>query len=363
MAILIMNIAKTEHKGRGAQHNPHNRFQRLKYEAEDAYREYCALEGEPETSARTRYIDIHPKTILTRNNSPDVPFNYSINPYQGCEHGCTYCYARNSHEFWGYSAGLDFEKVILVKHQAPKLLEQHFRSGKWQPEMICLSGNTDCYQPAERRFGITRQLLEVFWKYRHPVGIITKNSLVLRDLDLLREMARLRLIRVVVSITTLREELRRTMEPRTASVQQRLKTVELLAEAGVPVSVNMAPIIPGLNSDEIPALVEAVAKRGAQRVNYIAVRLNGQIADIFDQWVHQAFPERADKVLALVKQIHGGQLNDSRFGARMRGEGAYMEGVRQLFQAAVSKHLPEHSIVPLDYSLFEQKINPQLSLF
>ena len=358
-----MYISTLDRKGRGAQHNPHNAFQALQYDVDDTYREYCALEEEDAEPNRTRYLEVFPKDILSRNNSPDVPFAYSINPYQGCEHGCTYCYARNTHTYWGYSAGVDFERMIMVKKDAAQLLDKRLSSRNWDPQIISLSGNTDCYQPADRRFGITRQLLEVFLKHKHPVGIITKNSLILRDLDLLKALHRQHLLRVTLSITTLNEDVRRVMEPRTASVHQRLKTLEVLTRAGIPVSVNMAPIIPGINSHEIPALVKEVARRGAHKVNYIMVRLNGQIDEVFANWVHQAFPERADKILHLIEQIHGGQLNDSRFGNRMRGEGAFADQVKQLFDAAVRKHVVPVDVAPLDFDAFEQQRQPQLSLF
>lgn len=358
-----MHISTTDHKGRGAQHNPHNRFKRFEYEPDDAYLEYCRLEEETDPAKRTRYIEVFPKTVLSKNDSPDVPFNYSINPYQGCEHGCTYCYARNSHEFWGYSAGLDFERVILVKKEAPKILETRFRSGKWKPQMIAFSGNTDCYQPAERRFGITRQMLELFWEYRHPVGIITKNSLILRDLDLLKKLNEKNLLRVSLSITTLNEDVRRVMEPRTATVKQRLKALEVLTDAGIPVSVNFAPIIPGINSHEVMDLVREVGARGASRVGYIMLRLNGQIGEIFSRWVKQAFPERAEKILNLVSEAHGGQLNDSRYGKRMSGEGKYADQIKELFRVANARYIVPQDIPDLDYSLFSHHQNPQLSLF
>lgn len=358
-----MHISSPDRKGRGAQHNPHNAFQALQYDVDDTYREYCALEEEDAEPNRTRYLEVFPKDILSRNNSPDVPFEYSINPYQGCEHGCTYCYARNTHTYWGYSAGVDFERVIMVKKDAAQLLDKRLSSRGWEPKLIALSGNTDCYQPADRRFGITRQLLEVFIKHKHPVGIITKNSLILRDLDLLKALHRQHLLRVTLSITTLNEDVRRVMEPRTASVYQRLKTLEVLTRAGIPVSVNMAPIIPGINSHEIPSLVKEVARRGANKVNYIMVRLNGQIGEVFANWVYQTFPERADKILHLIEQTHGGQLNDSHFGDRMRGEGAFAEQVKQLFGAAVRKHVVPVDVAPLDFDAFEQQRQPQLSLF
>jgi DNA repair photolyase len=306
-------------------------------------------EGEP---TRTKIIEVHPKTIITKNNSPDVPFDFSINPYQGCEHGCVYCYARTTHEYWGYNAGKDFERVILVKKEAPILLEKEFRKKSYQPKLIVLSGNTDCYQPIERKLGITRKLLEVFQQFKHPVGMITKNSLIQRDIDILQDLASINAASVVVSLTSLREETRRLMEPRTASVKQRLQTIEKLTAAGIPVRVNLAPIIPAINSDEVFDLVKAAADHGALSVNYILVRLNGAIGPIFEDWVQKVYPERAEKVLNLIKETHSGTLNESRFKTRMKGEGVYAEQVKSIFDIACRKFLPKKVREEMDYSRF-----------
>jgi DNA repair photolyase len=245
-------------KGRGAQKNTPIRFESTEVETflQDALYDPEILSEQPNTT----FTKVYPKSIVNRVDSPDVPANWSMNPYQGCEHGCIYCYARVTHEYWGYSAGKDFEKEILVKVNAAELLEKKFKSKSWSPEPIMLSGNTDCYQPAERTFKITRSLLEVCLKYQHPVGIITKNALVLRDLDILKQLAKLNLVKVVISLTTLDEELRRTMEPRTSSSVNRLKAIEILSEKNIPVSVMMAPVIPGLNSNEIFSVAEAAKK-------------------------------------------------------------------------------------------------------
>lgn len=350
--------------GRGAQSNVHNKFLAHRYESTDeAKMAWQVEEEEKEGEARTQFIEVFPKSILTKNNSPDLGFDYSINPYNGCEHGCTYCYARNSHEYWGYSAGVDFEQKILVKKNAAALLEETFRSGKWQPQPIMFSGNTDCYQPAERKFGITRQLLEVFYKYKHPAGIITKNALLLRDLDLLCAMNEERLIRVTLSITSLREETRRAMEPRTSSVKQRLHALETLVNAGIPVSVNMAPIIPAINSDEVFELVKTVAELGAEGVAYIMVRLNGQVSILFEEWVRKMFPDRAEKVLAGIRETHGGTLNENRWGTRMKGEGIYAQQVADMFRVARAKFLPNAERTALDYTKFIQTDKGQMSLF
>ena len=347
-------------KGRGSQVNPHNRFFKNEYVAGD---EAVMPWDEVEENPKTQYIDIFPKTILSENNSPDLGFRYGINPYNGCEHGCVYCYARNTHEYWGYSAGIDFETKILVKKNAPEILEATFQKKSYQPDHIMFSGNTDCYQPAERKFGITRKLVEIFLAHRHPIGLITKNSLILRDLDLLKELNEMNLVRVTISITSLREDVRRLMEPRTSSVQQRLHAVETLVKAGIPVNVNMAPIIYGINSDEIFDLVKTVGELGAHSVSYIMVRLNGQVAQIFEDWVKKSFPERADKILNQIKDTHGGKLNESRFGNRMRGEGKYAEQIKDIFHVARKKFVTAPSPGPVNFELFQRNAGGQMSLF
>ena len=266
---------------------------------------------------------------------------YSLNPYQGCEHGCIYCYARNTHQYWGYSAGLDFERKILVKPDAPKLLEETLNKKNWEVKPISLSGNTDCYQPAERKFKITRGILEVLNRYHHPVGIITKNQLVLRDLDLLKQLAEKNLVFVMVSITTLDENIRRKLEPRTTSASQRLKILETLSKNNIPCGVMTAPIIPGINSHEVPELLKAAANAGAQTAGYTIVRLNGPIGEIFTAWIHEHFPDRAEKVLSQIAEAHGGQLNDSRAGTRMRGEGKMAESIRLLFHSSKKKYMTD----------------------
>ncbi len=341
--------------GRGAQVNPHNRFASHQYETEDNYLEYLRLNGEDVSQQRkTKIIEVFPKTIVNKVVSPDVGMNWSLNPYQGCEHGCTYCYARNSHEYWGYSAGSEFEENILVKKNAPELLEQFLYKKSWTPEAIVLSGNTDCYQPIERELKITRQLLSIFLKFKHPVGIITKNALIQRDLDIIEELASLNLIAVNLSITTLDEELRRKLEPRTASAKKRLETVKVLSGIGVPVNVMMAPIIPGLNSHEVMNLAEAVADAGAKSISYTMVRLNGQIAEIFKDWCRQNYPDRADKVIHQIEETHGGTLNDSNFGRRMRGDGKVAENVWAMMKLARKRFFNGRSIKPLDTTLFER---------
>ena len=286
-----------------------------------------------------------------------------MNPYQGCEHGCIYCYARNTHEYWGYSAGLDFERKILYKKNAAELLEQKLKSKNWKAQNIMLSGNTDCYQPIEKKLELTRSILKVFLKYKHPVSVITKNTLILRDLDILIELATLNLLHVSISITSLQEKTRRILEPRTASIHKRLKIVEILSKNNVPVNVMMAPIIPAINSHEIFDLVKKVSELGAKSAAYTIVRLNGAIGEIFTDWVRKTLPDRADKILNQIADCHGGQLNDSRFGTRMRGEGKIAEQVNIQFRLAKKMFLSSTSLPPLDYSLYAKNKNPQLRLF
>jgi len=350
-------------KGRGAQQNINNRFFELSQEVRDDFLEYCEKEGEVADNDKTQYLEVYPKTIVNKVNSPDVGMSYSMNMYQGCEHGCIYCYARNSHEYWGYSAGLDFERRILLKKNAPQLLEEKITSKNWQGNTVVFSGNTDCYQPLERKLEITRKCLEIMLKWKHPTGIITKNSLILRDLDILKEMAKLNIISANISITSLSEETRRLLEPRTASIKQRLKTVETLSENGIPVRVMMAPIIPSLNSHEILPLVKKVAELGAIDVGYTIVRLNGQIAEIFNDWAHKTIPDKAERILNQIAECHGGNLNDSNWGRRMKGEGTISEQVKDTMAIAKKKYLKDRKIEPLDASHFLQLKNPQMKLF
>lgn len=346
-------------RGRGAQFNANNRFQLLQIEPD--HEQNVPDEDFPEPVVRTRFYEDHPKQIVSRPNSPDIGFIASVNPYMGCEHGCIYCYARNSHEYWGFSAGLDFESKIMVKKNAPELLEKEFLSKNYQPEVIHLSGNTDCYQPAERRFQLTRRILQQCLTYRNPVSIITKNALVLRDIDLLKQLAALNLVMVLVTITTLDDELRQVMEPRTVTARRRLQVIRELASNGVPVGVMTAPIIPGLTDQEIPKLIEAAAKNGAIWAGYTVVRLNGAIGPLFEDWIRKNFPDRADKVLSQIRECHGGELSDSRFGTRMSGEGKFAEQIRHFHQVAVRKYMPNGALPKLDTTRFLRK--RQLNLF
>ncbi len=350
--------------GRGAQINTHNRFAAHQYETSDDYLEFLHLNGEDASLERkTKFIEVFPKTLLNKIDSPDVGKGWSMNPYQGCEHGCIYCYARNSHEYWGYSAGSEFEQNILIKKSAPQLLEEHLKKRSWIPIPIMLSGNTDCYQPAEKTFKITRQLLEVLLKFKHPVGIITKNALITRDLDILTDLAKLNLVHVSLSVTTLQEDVRRTMEPRTATAKKRLQTITDLTKAGVPVNIMMAPIIPAINSHEIMDVAKATSEAGAVAFNYTMVRLNWQVAEIFENWVRLHYPDKADKVLNLIRQTHNGKLNDSDFGRRMRGAGPFAQQVKDTVKLAKQQYF-SNKVYP-DYNLndFVRAPKGQYSLF
>ena len=350
-------------KGRGAQAKSHNRFEALHYEMRDDFLEYCMKEGETADNNKTQYIKVFPKTIVNKVESPDIGMMYSMNPYQGCEHGCIYCYARNSHEYWGYGAGLDFERRILIKKRAPQLLEKKIKHKNWKAYPIVLSGNTDCYQPAEKKYQITRKCLEVFLKYRHPVGIITKNALIQKDLDLLKELAKDQLIAVNVSITSLSEDTRRILEPRTATIKRRLETVKILTDHKIPVNVMIAPIIPSINSHEILLLAEKAAKMGASSIAMTVVRLNGAIGQIFTDWIKKTMPDKASKVLHQIQECHGGTLNDSRFGIRNRGEGKIAEQIHHLFRLARQKYFKDRHMPKLNVELHEQYKNGQLRFF
>ncbi len=347
-------------KGRGANKNPKNRFDKNDYLNE----EQDGVDVPQFISNQTKYIDIFPKTIVNKVTSPDVGMDYSLNPYQGCEHGCTYCYARPTHEYWGYSAGLDFERVILVKKNAPKLLENTFQKKQWKVKPIVLSGNTDCYQPCEKQFKITRQLLEVFLEFRHPVGIITKNVLMNRDLDIIQKLAELNLISVNLSITSLNENLRRQLEPRTATSIRKLELIDNLNRLNVPVNVMAAPIIPALNDHEIIPIAKAAAQHGANSFHAHVVRLMGPNEHIFEAWLDHHFPDRKDKVLSQLKSIHNGRTGNSEFVTRMKGQGEFALNIKR--QLALAKHKyffnPRHSALRRD--LFKRPSqNGQLDLF
>jgi DNA repair photolyase len=309
--------------GRGAAGNPKNRFERIEVEPDET-------EGD-EPRPETVYLRDHSRSIIARNDSPDIGFDASINPYRGCSHGCVYCYARPTHEYLGLSAGLDFESRILVKQDAPELLRKELLSSRWNPQVLSMSGVTDPYQPVERRLRITRRCLGVLAEFRNPVIIVTKNYLVTRDLDLLSELASHDAAAVAFSLTTLDDDLRRIMEPRTSRPARRLAAVEKLAAGGIPVGVMTAPVIPGLNDHELPNLLSAAAEAGATFAAYVPVRLPYAVAPLFEDWLARHFPERKDKVLNRIRSMRGGELNDAGFGSRMRGEGLFAQHIAQLF--------------------------------
>lgn len=352
-----MNTTSLPQKGRGAQSNFTNRYSKMNYDDKEFY------EDDEQQNIQTKYIEVFPKTILNVVKSKDVPLDYSMNPYQGCEHGCSYCYARNTHPYWNYNAGLDFERVILVKKNAPDLLRKELQKKKWKVSPIMFSGNTDCYQPIEKKLEITRNMLKVLLDFKHPIGIITKNSLIQRDIDLLQEMATLNLVNAVISITTLNEELRRKMEPRTASAIKRLQTVEALTKAGIPVSVNIAPIIPGLNDTEIFSIAKAASEHGALGINYTIVRLTGEVEPVFTNWLEEAYPLRKDKILHQIATIHGGEIQDLKSGRRMRGEGVLADSIKQQMQLARNKFSLNNKLPKLNCDIFDARINGQFSLF
>src|SRR5438552_16403070 len=314
---------------RGASINPANRFEALHIEEEPTDRI-----DEDSGPIKTLFFRDATQTIIARNNSPDVGFETSVNPYRGCEHGCIYCFARPTHEYLGLSAGLDFESKILVKTDAPKLLEAELSSPKWKPQVLVMSGVTDPYQPVERKLRITRGCLEVLAKFRNPVAMITKNRLVTRDIDVLGELASHHAAAVNVSVTSLNPELQRVLEPRTSSPSARLEAVAALRAAGIPVGVMVAPIIPGLTDHEVPKIVEACARAGAQFAGYTIVRLPWAIAPLFEHWLDEHFPEKKEKVLSRIRHIRNGKINDPRWGFRTKGEGIFADQIRSMFEVA-----------------------------
>lgn len=342
---------KNNKKGRGSTKNIHNRFEQLQYVQEHA--EGIDEWEEAEGKERTKHLEVFPKSILNKVNSPDVPGNWGMNPYQGCEHGCSYCYARNSHEYWGYNASLDFERVLLYKRNASQLLKDALNKKSWKAEPIMLSGNTDCYQPLERKMKITRSLLEVCLNYHQSISIITKNALIVRDIDLLKEMAKEEIVHVAISINALDEKLRSKLEPRTSTYANRLKTIETLSHQGIPVRALIAPVIPGLTDHQILPLAKKCADAGAKAVGYTFIRLNGHLATLFGQWLEAHYPDRKEKVLSLIKQSHKGKLNDNEFGQRMRGEGPISESIRQQIDTAKKRFFPMNEMPELRREKFE----------
>jgi len=342
---------------RGASNNPANRFEKIQIEPD--------ADWNPEENPlpRTQFLRDRTSTIISYNDSPDVGFEASVNPYRGCEHGCIYCYARPFHEYLGFSSGLEFETKIMVKEDAPKLLREELSSRKWTPKVIGMSGVTDCYQPVERKLKLTRGCLEVLAEFRNPVAIVTKNNLVTRDIDVLARLAAVNAVAVFVSLTTLDTELRKVMEPRTSPPAARVAAIRALSEAGIPVGVLHAPIIPGLTDHEIPSLVAAAVEAGAKYAGYVVLRLPYAVAPMFEQWLSQHFPQKKEKVLNRIRSIRGGKLNHSQFGLRMRGNGIFADQIDSLFDVAVRKAGIAGNRPNLSTAAFQRPAGNQLSLF
>lgn len=343
-------------KGRGAAQNPANRFEKIHLEPDEDWN------PDENGAPRTQYFRDATQTFITRNNSPDVGFETSINPYRGCEHGCIYCFARPTHEYLGFSAGLDFESRIMVKEDGPELLRKELSSLKWKPQTIVMSGVTDCYQPIERKLKLTRRCLEVLAEFRNPVAIITKNHLVTRDIDFLGELARYDAAVVNVSITTLDSTLTPRLEPRASLPAHRLAAVRELSAAGIPVNVMVAPVIPAITDHEMPRIIEAAAEAGAVSAGFVLVRLPWAVAPLFENWVERHFPDRKEKVLNRIREMRGGKLNDPNFGSRMRGQGIFAEQIGQMFHVACRRAgLPKRE-VNLSTSAFRRPSGAQMEL-
>lgn len=358
-------------KGRGTAHNPANRFTQVGWEADEAVELDTEWNEASSSSPVTQFFPDHSKTILSYNKSSDVGFAVGINPYRGCEHGCSYCYARQYHEYLELSAGLDFETKIWVKPKAPELLRRELSSRKWKPQVIALSGATDCYQPAERRFRITRGCLEVLAEFHNPVALITKNRLVTRDVDVLQELAKSRCVAVNISVTSLDSHLSRKLEPRASMPQDRLRAVETLAKAGIPVGVMVAPVIPALNDMEIPAILKAARQAGASWAHYVVLRLPYGVQELFSEWLEQHYPERRQKVLNRLQEIRTGKHPSQsqktsashHFGKRMRGTGHWAVQLAQLFEIHCRKYSLERKGASLTTEYFRRLDSGQMEIF
>ena len=344
-------------RGRGSASNPKNRFESIERVPEPPE------DDDDISSPDTLFFPDSSKSIIAYNDSPDVGFDASVNPYRGCEHGCVYCYARPTHEYLGFSAGLDFETKIMIKDDAPELLRKELANPKWKPQLVGLSGNTDCYQPVEKTKQLTRRCLEVLLEFRNPVVIITKNHLVTRDIDILSELARYDCIGVTLSLTTLDHKLASLLEPRASRPARRLAAIRALADAKVPVGYLQAPMIPGLTDSEAPAIGIAAAKAGATFSGYVALRLPFAVKALFEQWLEQHYPDKKDKILNRVREIRGGKRNDPNFKTRMRGEGIYAEQMAKLFQLARKKSGIAGRWPKLTTEHFRRLGKDQLSLF
>jgi DNA repair photolyase len=342
--------------GRGAVSNPPNRFEHITLERDADWN------PEDDPAPRTQFLRDLSQSIITYNDSPDISFRAGINAYRGCEHGCSYCYARPFHEYLGFSAGLDFESKIMVKENAPELLRRELSSPKWKPQLLAMSGVTDCYQPIERKLQLTRKCLAVLAEFRNPVAIITKNHLVTRDIDLLTELAKYHAVQVNLSINSLDSDLARKLEPRASSPKMRLAAVEALAKAGVPVGVLVAPVIPALNDHEIPNVLAAVRTAGALWAGTEILRLPLTVSPVFQQWLEHNFPEKKEKVLNRIRAVRNGKLNDARFGSRMRGEGIFAGQIHQMFEVAKRKAGFPDQHPEVSAAAFRRPEGPQLAL-
>ncbi len=357
-------MIKKDLKGRGTGINPPNRFESIHLEVlPEEENDHFETEFADQKVKTEYYVD-HSKSVISKNDSKDVGFDYSFNPYRGCEHGCVYCYARPTHEYLGFSSGLDFETKIMVKPDAHLLLEQTFRKKSYKPDVIIFSGNTDCYQPVEKKLKITRKALSVCSSFGNPVSLITKNAMILRDLDILKEMAERNLVSITISVTTLNRELQRRMEPRTSSPEKRLATVETLAENNIPVGVNLAPVIPGLTDEEIPQILKASAEAGAESAGYIILRLPFSNKELFIDWVDKFYPLRKDKILNKLREMNNGQLYNSEWGTRFTGVGVYAENIKNIFNLSCKKYKLNERHYNLDTTSFRRNNDaPQMELF
>lgn len=343
-------------RGRGSSHNPANRFTDQSVSTFEYF-------DEPLPAPKLQVTSDHAKTVISKNDSPDVGFDFSLNPYRGCEHGCSYCYARPTHEYLGLSAGIDFETKIFAKYDAADILRKTLMDEKWKPAPLILSSVTDPYQPVEQRLGITRNCLLVLNEARHPVGVITKNHGITRDADILAELSADNLCRVTISVTTLNGDLVGKLEPRTSRPTRRLEAIRKLTEAGVPVNVNVAPVIPGLNDHEIPSILEAASQAGAITATYIVLRLPWAVKPLFVEWLEAHVPDRKDKILNRVMDLRDGKLNNTEFGTRMRGSGQWAELYRTSFQAHRIRYGLGKPDLNMDTSHFRRPTGSQLSLF
>ncbi len=347
-------IPLPQFQGRGAQINPSNRFQRIQLHEELEQVEHDDEFLEQRGVSKTEYFSDDSKSIVSENESPDIPFRFSLNAYRGCAHGCAYCYARPTHEYLGLSAGVDFESQIMVKLRAAELLREHLMKKSWLCEPIMMSGVTDCYQPAERQFQLTRRCIEVAKDFSQPLNIITKNALVTRDIDLLAPMAAAGLARVAISLTSLEQSLTRVLEPRTSSPRARLRAIRELSSNGIPVTVMVAPIIAGLNDSEVPAILAAAREQGAQYAGYVLLRLPLTVRPVFLDWLQRHFPTKRERIESLIRSTRDGDFNQSEFGRRLRGSGEYAEHLRSTFKLFSRRYELDGRPPPLDVSKFRR---------